>query len=76
MNRLPTVCEFLLCGFPACLDDLDIGKFIVDAVTAQNNVVVVVFNFETLDVWRSNDNLGVTLVLYPFRLDITKGPRH
>ena len=76
MHGLTPVSKFLLSSLPGRLDNLRICKFVEDAIASENDEIIIVLDLEALDIWCSNDNFWIALVLRPFRLYIAKRPRH
>ena len=76
MNRLASVLEILLGGFPARLHDLGVGQFVIDAIASKYYKVIVIFHFKALNVWRRNDNFRIALVFSSLGFNVTEGSRH
>ena len=73
MNDLAPVEVLLLGTFPGRLNHLGILQFIKDAITAQDNEIVVFFDLETFDVGIGNHHLGIASILHSLGLYIAKG---
>ena len=76
MDGLAAIFEFLLSSFPASLHHLRVAQFVINAIAAKHDVVVVIFNLEALDVWSRNDDLRIALILRPLGFDVTKCARY
>ena len=76
MDSLAAIFEFLLSSFPASLHHLSVVKFVINAITAKDYVVIVIFNLEALNVWSRNDDLRIALVLRPLGFYVTKCARY
>ena len=63
-------------GFPDRVDALLVVELFEDTVTAQEDEIVVVSDFEALDVWSGDHAFGVSTVSRVLGLDITDSPRH
>ena len=72
MDSLAPVFELFLGSLPSRLDHLGIGQFVIDTIATKHDVVVVVFNFETLNVWGGYDDLWITLILSSLCFNVTK----
>lgn len=75
MDSLAPVFELLLRSLPSSLNHLRIRQFVIDSIATKYDIVIVIFNLETLNVWRGNDNLRVTLIFSSLGLDVAKGAR-
>ena len=76
MDGLPPVGELLFRSLPASLDNLRVVELVVDSIAAKHDVVVVILDFEALDVWRGYHNFRISEILGPLGLNITKSARY
>lgn len=70
------VSKFLLSSLPGRLDNLRICEFVEDTIAPEYDEIIIVLDLEALDIWCSNDNFWIALVLRPFRLNIAKRSTH
>ena len=75
MDSLAPVFELLFRSLPSSLNHLRVRQFVIDSIATKYDIVIVIFDLETLNVWRGNDNLRVTLVFGSLGLNVAKGAR-
>ena len=75
MDHLASVLELSFRGFPSCLGDLQVGELVKDAVTAEDDKIIVVLYLEAFNIWCCNNDLWVASVFCPFGFDVSEGAR-
>ena len=73
MDSLAPIFELLLSSLPSSLNHLRVRQFVIDSIAAKYDIVIVIFDLETLNVWRGNDYLRVSLVFGSLGLNVAKG---
>ena len=64
---------YLVCYlFPYSVNAVSVGEPLEDAVTANHNVVIVVLDLETFDVWVADNHIWVSTIARTLCLDISK----
>ena len=76
MDSLAPIFELLLSSLPSSLNHLCVRQFVIDSIAAKYDIVIVIFDLETLNVWRGNDYLRVSLVFGSLGLNVAKGARN
>ena len=66
----------LVNAIPDSVDALLVVKTLKDTITADHEKVEVILQFETANLWVTDDNVRITSILLSLSLDVTESARH
>jgi hypothetical protein len=58
---------------PSTVDAFSVGELVKDSITAQEDEVMLVLNFEGLDVWDGDDYIWVASIARELSFNVSKG---
>jgi len=63
-------------GVPATPEGFLVIQFFIDTITGKEDEVIVIPNFEALNFWGRDDNLGISSIFGVFGFDISNSARN